>query len=289
MARTAMDEWRPGADADQPHDERNGKTADHGGDCMMALAASVAGCGTSKMTTGSIGRASGKAVETMSAGELHKRDDRAGQILRQEPQRQGHRASNYSAVLQMNGDADQSLAVMRKLAIALPKDRDVLAAYGKALAGNRRVRAGARCGAPGADAGISGLEAGVGRSRHPRPARPDGRSAPELPQGAWTSSRTNRRSCPISACPTCWKAICARPKPICARPPSSRAPTAASARTWRWWSGCRAASRRPRRSPRQELSPEQAQANVTYLRRCWPSRTPGTSSRTRTRQSLRPN
>ena len=35
----------------------------------------------------------------------------------------------------MNGDTDQALAVMRKLAIAYPKDRDVLAAYGKALAG----------------------------------------------------------------------------------------------------------------------------------------------------------
>ena len=35
----------------------------------------------------------------------------------------------------MNGDTDQALAVMRKLAIAYPKDRDVLAAYGKSLAG----------------------------------------------------------------------------------------------------------------------------------------------------------
>ena len=34
----------------------------------------------------------------------------------------------------MNGETDQALAVMRKLAIAYPKDRDVLAAYGKALA-----------------------------------------------------------------------------------------------------------------------------------------------------------
>jgi Flp pilus assembly protein TadD len=34
----------------------------------------------------------------------------------------------------MTGKTDQSLAVMRKLAIAHPKDRSVLAAYGKALA-----------------------------------------------------------------------------------------------------------------------------------------------------------
>ena len=50
-------------------------------------------------------------------------------------------ATNYAAALQMDGDADQSLAVMRKLAIALPKDRDVLAAYGKALAANGQFEA----------------------------------------------------------------------------------------------------------------------------------------------------
>ena len=36
----------------------------------LAVVASLAGCGTSKMTTGSISRQSGKAVDAMSAGEL---------------------------------------------------------------------------------------------------------------------------------------------------------------------------------------------------------------------------
>src|SRR5690606_29560023 len=43
-------------------------------------------------------------------------------------------AMRYSSVLQMSGRAEQALAVMRKLAIDFPKDRQVLAAYGKALA-----------------------------------------------------------------------------------------------------------------------------------------------------------
>ena len=34
-------------------------------------------------------------------------------------------ALRYATVLQMNGDTDQALAVMRKLAIAYPKDREV--------------------------------------------------------------------------------------------------------------------------------------------------------------------
>jgi Flp pilus assembly protein TadD len=102
---------------------------------IMALAASVAGCGTSKLTTGSIGRPSGKPLETMSAGELHKATIALGQSYAKNPNDK-RIATNYAAALQMDGDADQSLAVMRKLAIVLPKDRDVLAAYGKALAAN---------------------------------------------------------------------------------------------------------------------------------------------------------
>lgn len=102
---------------------------------IMALAASVAGCGTSELTTGSIGRPSGKPLETMSAGELHKATIALGQSYAKNPNDK-RIATNYAAALQMDGDADQSLAVMRKLAIVLPKDRDVLAAYGKALAAN---------------------------------------------------------------------------------------------------------------------------------------------------------
>jgi Flp pilus assembly protein TadD len=101
----------------------------------MALAASVAGCGTSKLTTGSISRTSGKPLETMSASELHNATIALGQSYAKNPNDK-RIATNYAAALQMDGDADQSLAVMRKLAIALPKDRDVLASYGKALAAN---------------------------------------------------------------------------------------------------------------------------------------------------------
>ncbi|TKB36189.1 MAG: pilus assembly protein TadD, partial [Mesorhizobium sp.] len=96
---------------------------------IMVLAAGVAGCGTSKLTTGSISRPSGKP------GELHNATMALGQSYSKNPSDK-RIATNYAAALQMDGDADQSLAVMRKLAIALPKDRDVLAAYGKALAAN---------------------------------------------------------------------------------------------------------------------------------------------------------
>ncbi|RWC90608.1 MAG: pilus assembly protein TadD [Mesorhizobium sp.] len=107
---------------------------------MLALAAGVAGCATDKLTTGSIGRTSGKPLETMSAGELHNATAALGQSYARNPNDK-RIATNFAAALQMDGDADQSLAVMRKLAIAYPKDRDVLAAYGKALAANGQFEA----------------------------------------------------------------------------------------------------------------------------------------------------
>ncbi len=101
-----------------------------------ALAASVAGCGSvSQMTTGSISRSDSRPLETMSASELHTATSRLGQSYARNPSDK-RMAMNFAAALQMDGDADQSLAVMRKLAIAYPKDREVLAAYGKALAAN---------------------------------------------------------------------------------------------------------------------------------------------------------
>lgn len=99
----------------------------------MTMAAALAGCGTSKLTTGSVSK-SGKAVEQMSGGELAGASTALGKNYAADPSDKAT-AMKYAEVLQMNGRSDQSLAVMRKLAIAYPKDRDVLAAYGKALAG----------------------------------------------------------------------------------------------------------------------------------------------------------
>jgi Flp pilus assembly protein TadD len=104
----------------------------------LVLALGVTGCGTDKMSTGSIGRSRGQAVETMSASELHNAATALGRSYARNPTDKGT-AIKFATVLQMDGDADQSLAVMRKLAIAYPKDRDVLAAYGKALAANNQL------------------------------------------------------------------------------------------------------------------------------------------------------
>lgn len=101
---------------------------------VILLAATMAGCASkSSMTTGSVNRSFGKSFDRMSTGELESAADKLGRDYAKSPNDKAT-AMAYSNVLQMNGRTDQSLAVMRKLAIAYPKDREVLAAYGKSLA-----------------------------------------------------------------------------------------------------------------------------------------------------------
>lgn len=100
----------------------------------LLLAATIAGCATrDRMTTGSVSRDPTQAVESMSASELAAATDSLGKSYARKP-KDRDTALRYATALQMNGRTDQALAVMRKLAIDHPKDRQVLAAYGKALA-----------------------------------------------------------------------------------------------------------------------------------------------------------
>lgn len=101
----------------------------------LVIAVSLSGCAsTDKMTTGSISRdSSPEAVESMSAQQLASAVDSLGNAYAKNP-KDATTAMRYASVLQMSGRTDQSLAVMRKLAIDYPSDRKVLAAYGKALA-----------------------------------------------------------------------------------------------------------------------------------------------------------
>ena len=100
----------------------------------VATALGLAGCAKGELTTGSVQRSSGKPVEQMSNGELNGAAASLGYAYSKDPQDKAT-ALRYANVLQMDGKAEQALAVMRKTAIVHSKDREVLAAYGKALAG----------------------------------------------------------------------------------------------------------------------------------------------------------
>lgn len=107
----------------------------------LLAAALLSGCAnTSSMHTGSIASRQAEAVlpaervASMSAAELDTMTRAYGASYETNPQDKATGMA-YASSLRMTGRNDQSLAVMQQMAIAHPQDRDVLAAYGKALAG----------------------------------------------------------------------------------------------------------------------------------------------------------
>ncbi|NKL75975.1 tetratricopeptide repeat protein [Rhizobium leguminosarum] len=104
------------------------------GAAASLLVLALAGCSTTKdrMTTGSVPKLT-KPVEEMDATELRSATDRLGQAY-EKNRRDPVTGVNYANLLRMNGRDTQALAVMQQVAIANPGDRNVLAAYGKAQA-----------------------------------------------------------------------------------------------------------------------------------------------------------
>jgi Flp pilus assembly protein TadD len=101
---------------------------------LLAMLA-LGGCSTTskdRMTTGSIPKLD-RPVEQMDTNELRAAIDRVGRAYEKNP-RDPVNGVNYANLLRMNGRDAQALAVMQQVAIANPSDRNVLAAYGKAQA-----------------------------------------------------------------------------------------------------------------------------------------------------------
>jgi len=96
---------------------------------MLALGACST---TSRETTASIPKFN-KPVEQMNEAELSQATRSLGEKYARDP-KDRNTGLSYATLLRMTGHNDQALAVMRQVAITNPKDRDVLAAYGKALA-----------------------------------------------------------------------------------------------------------------------------------------------------------
>nr|WP_246748689.1 tetratricopeptide repeat protein [Rhizobium setariae] len=101
---------------------------------MLTASLLLASCSTaSRETTGSIPRLN-KPVEAMNAAELSAATRKIGADYASNPKDRSA-GLNYAALLRMTGKNAQSLAVMQQVAIGYPNDREVLAAYGKSLAG----------------------------------------------------------------------------------------------------------------------------------------------------------
>ena len=100
---------------------------------LLALAlASCSTTGKDKITTGSIPTAS-KPMDTMNSSDLAQTTLTLGKAYDANP-KDRDAGVNYANALRMSGRNDQALAVMQQVAISNPNDRGVLAAYGKAQA-----------------------------------------------------------------------------------------------------------------------------------------------------------
>jgi Flp pilus assembly protein TadD len=101
----------------------------------VSVALMLAGCattGTDKTTTGSIPKMS-KPADQMSGSELADSTAALGKAYEANP-KDRNVGIRYADALRAAGRNGQSLAVMQQVAIANPDDRGVLAAYGKAQA-----------------------------------------------------------------------------------------------------------------------------------------------------------
>ncbi|MDE1160002.1 MAG: tetratricopeptide repeat protein [Neorhizobium sp.] len=106
---------------------------------LAAIALSVASCATNSAkdptTTGSIPTVSTSApLDRMDSAELANAERSIGAAYVKSPKDKDI-GMRYATVLGMTGKNGQALAVMQQVAIAHPNDRDVLSAYGKAQAG----------------------------------------------------------------------------------------------------------------------------------------------------------
>lgn len=105
------------------------------GVCIVLFSLSMVGCSTTKsnLTTGSILRSSSKPIEGMNETELRNAEEMIGKAYEKSP-KDRNAGLNYANLLRMTGKNMQALAVMQQVAINYPTDREVLAAYAKALA-----------------------------------------------------------------------------------------------------------------------------------------------------------
>jgi Flp pilus assembly protein TadD len=101
----------------------------------IALVLGLGACAKGPRTTGSI-----EAVgdRPLSEAEIEKASTYWGERYAKNPKDKGA-ALNYAAALRRNGRTGQAVAVLQKTVLAFPEDREVMASYGKALAADGQL------------------------------------------------------------------------------------------------------------------------------------------------------
>jgi len=106
------------------------------GACAAVMALSLSACSTNRpdrMSTGSISPAVSHSYDQMNMDQLRQAEASVGASYARNP-KDRNTGLNYANILMMTGKNAQALAVMQQVAIAYPADREVLAAYGKSQA-----------------------------------------------------------------------------------------------------------------------------------------------------------
>jgi Flp pilus assembly protein TadD len=101
----------------------------------IALALSLGACAKGPRTTGSIEAVSDRPL---SEAEIEKAASYWGERYARRPKDKAA-ALNYAAALRRNGHTGQAVAILQKVVLAFPEDREIMAAYGKALAADGQL------------------------------------------------------------------------------------------------------------------------------------------------------
>ncbi len=175
-------------------------------------------------------------------------------------------ALRYAQALRATGQSAQAVAVLEELSMQNPNNKVVLGEYGRALADAGEYEQALDSVRPRPHARTARLANPVRTGRGARPNGPARRKRNAIISPRSRSFPTSRRCCPISDCPTRCRRTLRTPRRRCGSPWRSSRPIRGCGRIWRWWSAWRAASPRPKQIARADLPPDQAAANVAYLR-----------------------
>jgi len=100
----------------------------------LAAVIGLSGCATDRQTTGSV-KAPSKPIHEMNQSDLNQAVEYWQKRYEKYPKNKMV-GLKFATALRTTGRNEQGLAVMQRMAIHHPEDREVLGAYGKALAGN---------------------------------------------------------------------------------------------------------------------------------------------------------
>ena len=231
---------------------------------LCALAALTSGCKTASSTDPTL---SYNMVTPPPSGDWRREAEVYGERYRADP-RDAEAAIRYAQALRALGQRAQAVAVLERSSIQHSRNRAVLGAYGRALAdvGNyeQALEVLARAHTPDQpDWRILSVEGAVldQMGRHDDARRYYETALKIVPEEPSVLSNLGL-SYALS------KDLPSVPRRPCARQPHGRRPTRACGRTSRSWSGCRAASRRPSRSPAPTCRPTKPPPTSPTCGRC---------------------